>query len=390
MSVELRPLGVACNLACDYCYQSNERAAGNLRRRYDLDAMRAALEEHGQPFTLFGGEPLLLRLDELEEIWRWGHKRFGRNSVQTNGALITDAHIALFEAYEVEVGISIDGPGELNDARWNHGAERTRAATAKTEAAIERLCAAGRPPGIIATLHRLNATADRLPRMAEWFRRLDRLGVRAARLHMLEVDSPAVRERYALSERENVEALLFFSRLQSELGRLRFDVVDELRALLQGRDRNVSCVWRACDPYTTPAVQGVEGDGQSSNCGRTNKDGVDFSKADDRGFERYLLLHQLPQEHGGCRGCRFFLMCKGQCPGTAIDGDWRNRTEHCEIWKTMFEHVEAELVAEGVTPLTLRPERERIEDQVLRAWEENLNPPTAHFVDGIPVPARSG
>jgi uncharacterized protein len=382
MSVELRPLGVACNLACDYCYQSAERSAGNLRRRYDLDAMRAALEQHGKPFVLFGGEPLLLRLHELEEIWRWGHERFGSNSVQTNGVLITDAHIALFEAYNVHVGISIDGPGELNDARWNRTAARTRTATAKTEAAIARLCAAGRPPGIIATLHHANATAERLPRMAAWFRELDELGVRSARLHLLEVDSPAVRRRYALSDRENVEALLFFARLQSELRGLRFDVVDEVRALLEARDGDVSCVWRACDPYTTPAVQGVEGDGRSSNCGRTNKDGVDFEKAGETGYERYLLLHQLPQEHGGCEGCRFFLMCKGQCPGTAIDGDWRNRTEHCEIWKAVFTHVEAQLVDEGVLPLSLRPDREELETRVLAAWEQNLNPPNARLLAG--------
>ncbi len=29
-------------------------------------------------------------------------------------------------------------------------------------------------------------------------------------------------------------------------------------------------------------------------------------------------------------------MCKGQCPGTAIDRDWRNRSEHCAVWKALF------------------------------------------------------
>ena len=35
----------------------------------------------------------------------------------------------------------MDGPGELNDGRWAGTLGRTRDATAKTEAAIERLCA---------------------------------------------------------------------------------------------------------------------------------------------------------------------------------------------------------------------------------------------------------
>lgn len=379
MSVELRPLGVACNLACEYCYQAPQREAANHRRRYDLDAMIAALEQHGEPFVLFGGEPLLLRLHELEEIWRYGLERFGRNSIQTNGVLISDAHVELFERYNVTVGISVDGPDELNDARWNRSETRTRAATAKTHAAIARLCAAGRPPGLIITLHRTNAAADALPRMADWMRELDALGVRSVRLHLLEVDAADVRRRHVLSDRDNVEALLFFTRLQSELRNIRFDIVEEVRALLLARDRDVSCVWRACDPFTTPAVQGVEGDGRSSNCGRTNKDGVDFLKAEAQGFERYLLLSQLAQEHGGCAGCRFFLMCKGQCPGTAVDGDWRNRTEHCDIWKAVFTHVEAALVAEGHQPLSLDPQRGDIEARLADAWAQNLNPTSAQL-----------
>jgi uncharacterized protein len=374
MSVELRPLGVACNLACDYCYQEPQRAAGNFRPRYDLDAMLAAAGASGQPFVLFGGEPLLLGLPELERIWAFGYERFGANTVQTNGALITDAHIELFKRYAVRVGISIDGPGDLNDTRSAHGQARTRAATARTEAAIRRLCAEHQPPGLIVTLHRRNATADALPRMAAWLRELDELGIRSVRLHLLEVENAAVRATHSLSDQENVEALLFFARLEATLRHARFDVVEDVKALLRADDKNVACVWRACDPYTTPAVQGIEADGSASNCGRTNKDGVDFLKSDQQGFERYLLLYQLPQEHGGCQGCRFFLMCKGQCPGTAIDGDWRNRTEHCQIWKELFAEVEAQLVAEGEQPLSLDPRRPQFERQLIAAWEQNLNP----------------
>jgi uncharacterized protein len=44
--------------------------------------------------------------------------------------------------------------------------------------------------------------------MHDWLRRLERLGVRPARLHVLEVESEAVRARYALSTEENLPALL--------------------------------------------------------------------------------------------------------------------------------------------------------------------------------------
>ena len=143
--------------------------------------------------------------------------------------------------------------------------------------------------------------------------------------------------------------------------------------MLLGEDQSTTCVWNACDPYTTRAVQGVEGHGQRSNCGRTNKDGIDFVKADREGFERYLALYHAPQDAGGCHGCRFFVMCKGQCPGGAIDGDWRNRSSKCGLWMALFERFEAEIVAEGRTPISLGPIRHRLEQFALREWAAGRN-----------------
>jgi uncharacterized protein len=370
MGVELRPLNVLCNIQCRYCYQDPQRDAGNVNRTYDMGKMKAALDAEGQPFTLFGGEPLLLPLPDLEELWAWGHQRFGSNSVQTNGTLITDAHMALFERYRVKVGISVDGPGELNDARWHGDLQRTRTSTAATQRAIENLCAAGRPPSLIVTLHRLNATHDRLPALSDWIRDLERRGVTSIRLHLLESESSAVRGKYGLSTDENIHALRTLLQLQRELTTVEFDLFAEMRRLLLADDRRTSCVWWACDPYTTRAVRGIEGQGERSNCGRTNKDGVDFVKANRPGYERYIGLYHTPQDQGGCQSCRYFLMCKGQCPGTALDGDWRNRTEHCEVWKAVFADLETELVDQGHKPLSLSGDRALIEHRAVERWIE--------------------
>jgi len=368
MSVELRPMGVTCNIQCQYCYQNPQRDAGNLPRAWDIEKMKAAIEAEGGPFSLFGGEALLLPVDVLEELWSWGLAQYGRNAVQTNATLIDGRHIELFRKYKVQVGVSLDGPGELNDARWHGDLAKTRQATARSEQAIEWLCKEGMPPSMIVTLHRTNATEDKLPVMFDWMRYLEGIGIRWVRLHLLESESAAIRTRYALSTEENIDALIGFLRLERDVPRIRFDLFNDMRHMLAGQDQKTTCVWNACDPYTTAAVRGVEGQGQRSNCGRTNKDGIDFVKSSRAGYERYLALYHTPMECGGCKGCRFFLMCKGNCPGTAIDGDWRNRTEHCEVWKALYALLEEEMVAASREPLSLSAKREPIEKAFLEAW----------------------
>jgi uncharacterized protein len=330
--------------------------------------MKAAISRLGGPFALFGGEPLLVRDVDLEALWAWGFARFGRNYIQTNGTILSDNHLRMITAYNVHVGVSVDGPGALNDLRWHGTLKKTRAATARTELAIKRLCRAGAAPSLVVTLHQGNATEERLPMLCRWLRDVESLGIRDVRLHLLESENEMVRSAYALNVAENVRALRCLVELEEQLQTLRFDLFADMRRLLEGDDRSTACVWNACDPYNTQAVQGVEGQGEASNCGRTNKEGVGFGKSSTVSYERYLALYSTPQDAGGCEGCRFFLMCKGQCPGTAIDGDWRNRTEHCEVWKAMYADLEADCVANGREPLSLSSDRPKIEAAVIDQW----------------------
>jgi uncharacterized protein len=191
-----------------------------------------------------------------------------------------------------------------------------------------------------------------------------------------------------LTARENIDALIAFLELSREIPDLDLDLFSDMKNLLKGDDQKISCVWGACDPYTTRAVRGIEGQGQKSNCGRTNKDGIDFVKASIEGFERYIALYHTPQESFGCKDCRFFLMCKGQCPGTSVDGDWRNRSEHCEIWMSIFEMLEIELQAEGTLPLSLSPQRLEMEKLAIERWSEGRQISLRRLAEMLPVAAQ--
>ncbi|MHC4695695.1 MAG: radical SAM protein [Planctomycetota bacterium] len=394
MTVEVRPLSVACNLQCQYCYQHAQRDAGNTHETYDIEKMKACIEKEGRVFTVFGGEPLMVPEKDLEELWSWGFEKYGRNGIQTNGTLINDNHVRMFKAYNVGVGISVDGPGELNDVRWAGTLERTRQATENTQAAIERLSKEGIPTSLIITLHRNNATSDKLPTMHEWLRHMVGLGVCSVRLHTLEIEDESIREKYGLSPEENLAAFLSLLELEEQLRRMRFDVFEDMRKMLRGQDANSTCTWNACDPYTTRSVRGIEGNGQSSNCGRTDKDGVDYVKCNVQGFERSITLYHTAQEHGGCKGCRFFLMCKGHCPGTGIDGDWRNRSEDCAVWKGLYRRIEERMLDRAEMPLSGQPVRKQVEQAMIDAWSKGENPTIAKILhelkQGPSAPASGG
>lgn len=368
MTVEIKPMGNKCNLQCRYCYEDLHRNAGNEKRPYSLQRIMEQIGRIGQSFVLFGGEPLLVPEKDLEKLWAWGHKKYQKNGIQTNGVLINDNHIKMFKKYDVHVGLSVDGPGELNDARWAGTLKKTRMATAKNLTAIETLTKEGVSVSLIVNLHRVNADRDKLPQLHDWFRYLDNLGVSKSRLHLLQINSDHVRKKYALSTEEYIEAFLSLNNLEKELKNLRFDIFEDMRNMMLGRDDKSTCIWTGCDPYVTQSATGIEGNGQISNCGHSEKDGISVVKCSVMGFERYMALYLVPQQFGGCKDCRFFLMCKGQCPGSAIDSDWRNRTENCEVFKALYHHFEDEMLADGLNPLSVRSERKQIERMLFEAW----------------------
>lgn len=381
MSIEVSPVGVTCNLSCPYCYEHPIREAGNFNDKpYDLEKMIAGLAKEGGAFSLFGGEPLLTDLETLEGLWKYGLEKYGKNGIQTNGTLITDKHIELFKKYKVHVGMSLDGPEELNDARWAGSLTETRRRTQMSMDAIDKLCDAGIPPSFIVTLHKLNATPDRLPKLKEWFKHWDSRGVYSSRLHVLEIEYDSINETLALTDERNIEVMLEMAELESEMKNIKFDIFRDIKNMLLGHDGWATCTFHECDPYTTDAVRGINGQGESENCGRANKEGINFLKAAQKGYERQMALYYTPQQYGGCKDCRFFSMCKAQCPGTGVRYDWRNRTDKCQMYFKLFEHFEKQYEKAGVLPLSKSPVRTRIEKIMWDQWSNQKKTSIQHEI----------
>ncbi|MFN4085958.1 MAG: radical SAM protein [Spirosomataceae bacterium] len=372
--VELRLLGTKCNIGCQYCYQNPLRDSGNGNSSYNLEKVFKILDDTSEPFIIWGGEPLLLNIDDLEKVLRFGYERFGENSILTNGILITQQHLDLFKKYNVHIGVSIDGPDELNDVRWAGTIERTRLYTQKSNDNIKKLLESEIPTSLNFQITKCNSSESRIPKMFDWLMSLDALGLKKARIHVLEVDYSEKLKNHVFNTEENIKAFKKYKQFEKHFKNIKFDLFENMRSQLLGLDQPEDCVWSACDPYTTIAVSGIDGQGRKNNCGNTDKEGINFQKPKQQGYERYISLYNVPDEYGGCKNCRFFLQCKGQCPGTAKGGDWRNKSENCKLFKELFEEIENEIIADGQIPLSLHPNRPLWETKLLNLWNNGINP----------------
>ena len=130
-----------CNIACKYCYMyflgddsaldspkfMNEETVRALADRLAVHAERSGLSRLSIAFH--GGEPLLLGSRRFREYCEYLRSRIPallNFSVQTNGLLVDEKWIQVFKEFDVLVGISIDGPEDINDvARVDHTGQGT-------------------------------------------------------------------------------------------------------------------------------------------------------------------------------------------------------------------------------------------------------------------------
>ncbi|MEU7942471.1 FxsB family cyclophane-forming radical SAM/SPASM peptide maturase [Microbispora bryophytorum] len=118
-----------CNINCDYCYvfQGPDQSWRGLPVRMSIDVTHAVarrIAEHATAHNfdhvdvvLHGGEPLLAGPRHLGAVLRILRERVPLVTfeLQTNGVLINDEWLDLFEQFGVRVGVSLDGPPAAND-----------------------------------------------------------------------------------------------------------------------------------------------------------------------------------------------------------------------------------------------------------------------------------
>lgn len=123
-----KPVGPICNLDCSYCFYLEKEQLHPPRERFSMsdDVLRLYVQRYiaAQPtpeveFTWQGGEPTLLGLDFFQRAVAYQRQFAGnkviRNTLQTNGTLLTEDWCAFLAREGFMVGISLDGPRHVHD-----------------------------------------------------------------------------------------------------------------------------------------------------------------------------------------------------------------------------------------------------------------------------------
>lgn len=166
--VMLKPVGAACNLACDYCYYLEK---ANLYKGAESRVMSERLlerfvKEYIQSqtmsevmFTWHGGEPLLRPLSFYQKALalqkKYAQGRVINNCLQTNGTLLTEEWCRFFKDNNWLIGVSIDGPQRLHDAYRKN--RRGQPSFAEVMRGIELLNQYGVDWNAMAVVNRFNA-----------------------------------------------------------------------------------------------------------------------------------------------------------------------------------------------------------------------------------------
>ena len=116
---------------CSYCYEYNmgDDSWKSMPKIMSIDVLTKVVDrivEHSNKhdfnnisISLHGGEPLLVGIDKFEEYINVLKSNLQSHNytigIQTNATLINQNFINLFEQNDIFVGMSYDGPPEIND-----------------------------------------------------------------------------------------------------------------------------------------------------------------------------------------------------------------------------------------------------------------------------------
>lgn len=367
--VMLKPVGAACNLACNYCYyleksnlykhQPKRQMSEELLERFVKDYIEAQTMNE-VVFTWHGGEPTLRPLSFYEKAVELQKKYAGgriiHNSLQTNGTLLTDEWCRFLKANNWLVGISIDGPEAFHD-RYRRDSQG-RSSWQKVMEGIRLLQHYGVEWNAMAVVNRYNA--DHPQSFYRFFKSIgcqyiqftpivERNVQHADGRHLASIgdttDAPVTDFSVTPEQWGNFLCGLFDEWVKQDIGRVFVQIFDSMLANWVGVAPGTCIYAKECGHA---GVMEYNGDVYSCDhfvfpqykLGNINEHTlIEMLYGEKQRRFSQLKYNKLPRQ---CKECRWAFACHGECPKNRFVNDRYGNpglNYLCAGYRRFFEHI---------------------------------------------------
>lgn len=355
-SVLIKPASAVCNLDCSYCFYLDRDADPYKelpKRQMTLDTLERLVDTYlfysfpNATFAFQGGEPTLCGVDFFRKLVGF-QKQYGRdgqsvsNAMQTNGILLDKDWAQLFREYQFLIGLSLDGPAEVNDAyRFNKAGHGTYK---KVMQGLELLQAEKVDFNILCVLSQANVHRPR-----ELYKFYRSLGLEYLQFIPLAEFAPDGSPLPFTITAEQYGRFLceVFDLWWPERRKVRVRFFDNLAEAVAGHKPGTCTMHETCDSYVVVEYNGdvypcdffVEGEWKLGNVN------LDSWPEIARRQTRFSFASKKTLAHPDCQVCQYQSICHGGCPKSR-HGPRRNFDDldyFCQAYKMIFDKAVAPL-----------------------------------------------
>jgi uncharacterized protein len=358
-SLLIKPASAVCNLDCEYCFYLDRDAdpykALPARRMTDetLERLVDTYLFYSYPNSTFafqGGEPTLAGLPFFEKLVEW-QKQYGRdgqsvsNALQTNGMLLDKSWCDLFRSYDWLIGLSLDGPEEINDKyRFN---KEGRGTWKRVMQSLELMQKERVEFNVLCVLNQANV--EKPKELYRFYRShgIDNLQF----IPLAEFDREGNPLPYTVTADQYGRFLCeIFELWWPERRKVRVRFFDNTAEALAGQKPGNCTMHETCDSYVVVEYNGdvypcdffVEGSWKLGNVV------LDSWSEIARRTRRYSFAAKKTLAHPECQVCEFQSICHGGCPKFrhGPHGRFEELDYFCQAYKMVFARTVGPLRAE--------------------------------------------
>ena len=364
-SLLIKPASAVCNLDCEYCFYLDRAAdpyPARPGRRMTVDTLERLVDTYlfysypNSVLAFQGGEPTLAGLPFFEKLVEF-EKRFGRanqsvsNALQTNAVLLDKNWCDLFRETNWLLGVSLDGPEEINDLyRFNkdrHGTWK------RVMQSVELLKVNKVEFNILCVLSTANVEKPK-----ELYRFYRSLGIDNIQfIPLAEFDGLGNRLPFTITAEQYGRFMVeLFELWWPERRKVRIRCFDNIAEAVAGHKPGTCTMHETCDSYVV-----VEFNGDVYPCDFFVESGWKLGNVNDdswgeiaRRSKRYSFASKKTIAHPECQACEWQSLCHGGCPKFRHGPrrQFEDLDYFCSAYKMMFaktvEPLRKDLVRLGV------------------------------------------